>query len=82
IPKGRHMTESLIDTAVYAELMETMGADFAAELLTTFLDDTDAPWTALLSALPKLHRTPESAFTAALPIIDAAWTALRSDATT
>ncbi|MEL6621036.1 MAG: Hpt domain-containing protein [Pseudomonadota bacterium] len=33
------MTESLIDTAVYAELMETMGADFAAELLTTFLDD-------------------------------------------
>ena len=33
------MTQSLIDTAVYAELAEAMGAEFAAELVTTFLDD-------------------------------------------
>ena len=50
--------------------------------LNRFLRATDAQWTALLAALPKLHRTPEGAFSAALPIIDAAWTALRSDART
>ena len=33
------MTQSLIDTAVYAELTDAMGAAFAAELVTTFLED-------------------------------------------
>ncbi|MEM6760028.1 MAG: rhodanese-like domain-containing protein [Pseudomonadota bacterium] len=47
--------------------------------LIRFLSQTDAPWTALLSAVPRLHPTPEAAFAAALPIIDAAWTALRTD---
>jgi HPt (histidine-containing phosphotransfer) domain-containing protein len=33
------MTNDLIDPSVYADLSEAMGADFAAELITTFLDD-------------------------------------------
>ncbi|MFC6638851.1 histidine kinase [Sulfitobacter sp. JBTF-M27] len=33
------MTEPLIAPEVYAELAETMGADFAAELVATFLSD-------------------------------------------
>lgn len=33
------MTEPLLDPDVYAELADAMGADFAAELVATFLGD-------------------------------------------
>ncbi|MCA0873912.1 Hpt domain-containing protein [Seohaeicola saemankumensis] len=33
------MTDTLIDAEVFAELQETTGEEFAAELLTTFLDE-------------------------------------------
>ncbi len=33
------MSQDLIDAATYTELSEAMGADFAGELVTTFLDD-------------------------------------------
>lgn len=33
------MTQNLIDPALYQELQEAMGAEFAAELLDTFLGD-------------------------------------------
>ncbi|WP_415920538.1 rhodanese-like domain-containing protein [Tateyamaria sp. SN6-1] len=36
-------------------------------------------WTALLDALPRLHPSPEAVAAAALPLVDAAWTALRKD---
>jgi HPt (histidine-containing phosphotransfer) domain-containing protein len=36
------MTSAMIDTAAYAELQDTMGADFAAELLETFLAEAPA----------------------------------------
>jgi HPt (histidine-containing phosphotransfer) domain-containing protein len=36
------MTGAMIDTAAYAQLQDTMGADFAAELLETFLAEAPA----------------------------------------
>lgn len=33
------MTNQVIDQAVFADLADAMGADFAAELVQTFLDD-------------------------------------------
>jgi HPt (histidine-containing phosphotransfer) domain-containing protein len=33
------MTDAVIDSAVFAELQDTMGDDFAAELVATFLDE-------------------------------------------
>lgn len=36
------MTGAMLDTAAYAELQDTMGADFAAELLETFLAEAPA----------------------------------------
>jgi hypothetical protein len=33
------MDESVIDRAVYAELRDTTGAEFAAELLDTFIEE-------------------------------------------
>ncbi|MEO0667903.1 MAG: rhodanese-like domain-containing protein [Pseudomonadota bacterium] len=50
--------------------------------LSAFLSDAiDAPngWAALLRAPQKMHKSPEAAAKAALPLIDAAWTALRKD---
>lgn len=43
------MTRAALDTAAYAELQDTMGADFAVELLETFL--AEAP--VMLEALRK-----------------------------
>ena len=36
------MTSAMLDTAAYAELQDTVGADFAAELLETFLAEAPA----------------------------------------
>jgi HPt (histidine-containing phosphotransfer) domain-containing protein len=36
------MTGAMLDTAAYAELQDTMGPDFAAELLETFLAEAPA----------------------------------------
>lgn len=36
------MTGAVLDIAAYAELQDTMGADFAAELLETFLAEAPA----------------------------------------
>ena len=36
------MTGAMLDAAAYAELQDTMGADFAAELLETFLAEAPA----------------------------------------
>ena len=44
------MTEPLIDPEVYAELSDTMGADFAAELVATFLEDAPTLLAALKEA--------------------------------
>ncbi len=33
------MTQDIVNTDTYAELCEAMGADFAAELLDTFMDE-------------------------------------------
>lgn len=41
----------LIDKQVIAELSDTMGADFAAELITTFLDDAPSLFAALTAAI-------------------------------
>ena len=48
------------------------------EPLRTFLD-IPHDWHVLLRAHERLHNTPDSAAEAALPVIDAAWTALRKD---
>ncbi|WP_299686425.1 hypothetical protein [uncultured Tateyamaria sp.] len=50
--------------------------------LDTFMNEARAQpdgWAALLRAPEKVHNTPDSAALAALPVIDAAWTALRKD---
>jgi histidine phosphotransfer protein HptB len=39
IGSEQDMDESVIDKAVYAELQETAGAEFAAELVGTFLEE-------------------------------------------
>lgn len=45
------MTDSPIDVAVYGELKDATGAEFAAELVDTFLEDSPAMILALQSAL-------------------------------
>ena len=59
------------------DLLQDAGLDWAP--LTDFLTARAAPWTALLDALPKLYPTPEAVADAALPLIDAGWTAFRED---
>jgi len=44
------MTEPLLDPSVFDDLSEAMGADFAAELVTTFLDDAPNMLAALRDA--------------------------------
>jgi HPt (histidine-containing phosphotransfer) domain-containing protein len=44
------MDESLIDRAVYAALENTVGAEFAAELVDTFLEEASGMLAALRSA--------------------------------
>jgi HPt (histidine-containing phosphotransfer) domain-containing protein len=44
------MSESVIDQNVYAELQSTAGAEFAAELLDTFLEEAPGMLTELRSA--------------------------------
>ncbi len=67
------------DTSL-AEILANAGLDWAP--LRTFLSaaPTDG-WAELLQAPQRLHVTPEAAAKAALPLIDAAWTALREDIT-
>lgn len=50
-------------------------AKFAAQI-----DANDAAWLPLLTALPHLHHSSDAQAKAALPIIDAAWVALREGA--
>ncbi|MEP4194793.1 MAG: Hpt domain-containing protein [Aliishimia sp.] len=45
------MTQELIDTAVFEELADAMGADFAAELVTTFLSDAPNMFAEMTQAL-------------------------------
>lgn len=44
------------------------------------IDEGQAAWLPLLAALPLMHQSPEDQFRHALPIIDAAWVALREGA--
>ncbi|MCP5072324.1 MAG: Hpt domain-containing protein [Rhodobacteraceae bacterium] len=44
------MTQSPIDSAVFTELQETVGADFVAELVGTFLDEAPGMIAELRSA--------------------------------
>ncbi len=44
------MTEPTIDPAIFAELQETAGAEFAAELATTFLEEAPIMLAELRSA--------------------------------
>jgi histidine phosphotransfer protein HptB len=44
------MTVAMLDAAAYAELQDTMGADFAAELLETFLAEAPGMLDALRQA--------------------------------
>lgn len=45
------MTSDLLDTSVFDELCDTMGADFAAELVQTFLGDAGNMFAALNNAV-------------------------------
>jgi len=45
------MTQELINNAVFAELCDTMGADFTAELVTTFLSEAPNMFAALEQAV-------------------------------
>jgi HPt (histidine-containing phosphotransfer) domain-containing protein len=49
------MDESVIDRAVYAELKEAMGAEFAAELVDTFLEEGPGMLAELRSARADGH---------------------------
>ncbi len=49
------MDESAIDKAVYAELQETAGAEFAAELVDTFLEEAPGMLGELRSARAEGH---------------------------
>lgn len=44
------MTREMVNTATYAELCDAMGADFAAELLDTFLSEVPAMLATLKAA--------------------------------
>jgi HPt (histidine-containing phosphotransfer) domain-containing protein len=45
------MTDDLIDTSVFEELADSVGADFAAELVETFLSDAASMFEGLNTAL-------------------------------
>jgi len=49
------MNESVIDKAVYAELQHTAGAEFAAELVGTFLEEAPGMLAELRSARAENH---------------------------
>ena len=49
------MDESVIDRAVYAALEDTVGADFAAELVGTFLEEASGMLAELRSARADNH---------------------------
>ena len=49
------MDESVIDKAVYAELQETTGAEFVAELVDTFLEEASGMLAELRSARAENH---------------------------
>ena len=49
------MNEPVIDPAVYAALQETTGADFAAELADTFLEEASGMLAELRSARAENH---------------------------
>ncbi len=49
------MDESVIDKAVYAELQDTAGAEFVAELLDTFLEEASGMLSELRSARAENH---------------------------
>ena len=47
------MTQDIVNTATYTELCEAMGADFAAELLDTFLSEGPTMLETLKTAVAK-----------------------------
>jgi HPt (histidine-containing phosphotransfer) domain-containing protein len=49
------MDESVIDKAVYAELQDTAGAEFVAELVDTFLEEAPGMLAELRSARAENH---------------------------
>ena len=49
------MDESVIDPAVYAALQDTVGADFAAELVDTFIEEATGMLAELRSARSENH---------------------------
>jgi HPt (histidine-containing phosphotransfer) domain-containing protein len=49
------MDESVIDPAVYAGLQDTVGADFAAELVDTFIEEASGMLAELHSARAENH---------------------------
>ena len=49
------MNESMIDKAVYAELQDTAGAEFVAELVDTFLEEAPGMLNELRSARAENH---------------------------
>jgi histidine phosphotransfer protein HptB len=49
------MDESVIDRAVYAELQETAGSEFAAELMDTFLEEAPRMLAELRNACAQSH---------------------------
>jgi histidine phosphotransfer protein HptB len=49
------MNESVIDPSVYAALQDTVGADFAAELVDTFIEEATGMLAELRSARTENH---------------------------
>ena len=49
------MADSVIDAATFAELQETTGAEFAAELVSTFLEEAPGMLAELRAALAGAH---------------------------
>ena len=49
------MDESVIDPAVYAALQDTVGAEFAAELVDTFIEEASGMLAELRSARAESH---------------------------
>ncbi|HKQ26310.1 MAG TPA: Hpt domain-containing protein [Burkholderiales bacterium] len=52
---SKRMDESVIDQDVYAELQETAGAEFVAELVDTFLEEAPGMLAELRSARAENH---------------------------
>ena len=50
------MTGGLVDSAVFGELEDNVGADFAAELVATFLSDADTMFDTLAAAVTSQDR--------------------------